>query len=335
MQQLYKLSIIVLAAAMQACASVSYTAYTFERLRPADYVLPQNCDTIVIMNSLPSATARDLSGNTSAEVKSCMRNLPDIGNVFFAREVNNSKFVHIAIEGKTFEYKILPTKIDSICRARSAQAVISLRDYSVDTQSVYSVDRDDIVRLDNQIIITAQYAFMLPDGRWRDFELRVDTVGWIVRGASEQDAYRRLPPQKNMYYSAAQRAGENFAEQIVPAWETCSRYIYSSRNRLMTDAAEWVRREQWDNARDLWQEVYLTGSALDRARAAVDLALYYERQDNVGTASIWCSKALDLIQSGQCPKLETRVVNTAEALFVELMERQDEIVLLDKQMIIQ
>lgn len=330
-----KLIVIAIAAMLQACASVSYTAYTFERLRPADYVLPPNVDTIVIVDCMTPSTVVMPAGTTSAEEIKCLRHMPTSTTVFFAREVNNSKFVNIALEGKYFDYQSTLVKADSICRARSAQAIIALREYRVSTDVEYSIGSDNLVLMDNRVIIEAQYSFVLPDGRWRDFELRVDTIGWLVRGLTEQDAHRLRPKLSSMYSSAAYRAGENFAGQIVPVWETCSRYIYSSRNNLMTSAAEWVKRNQWDNARDLWQQVYTSASSADKARAAVDLALYYERLDQVRMASIWCSKALDIIQSGQCPKLEERVVNTAQELFDELMERRDEIELLDKQMITQ
>lgn len=80
-------------------------------------------------------------------------------------------------------------------------------------------------------------------------------------------------------------------ESLVPDWRQAERYYYIAGNYLIKLAVDRMRQDDWEGAARYWEKAYETGNKVNRYRAAVNLALYYERQDRPALALQWIEKA--------------------------------------------
>ena len=95
--------------------------------------------------------------------------------------------------------------------------------------------------------------------------------------------------------------GSSFAatlpvKHILPTWKSVTRYYYASGAVEMRDAAVYVRENNWDEARKLWEQVYGRKNEKMKMRAAYNIALCCEMKDNLQEAKEWLDKAAEIAE---------------------------------------
>ena len=105
------------------------------------------------------------------------------------------------------------------------------------------------------------------------------TYGKIIKDASE---YAATLPMK----------------QLLPHWQEIYRTYFDGGRVEMRDAGVYVREQNWEEAARIWQKVYDNKKGSIRMRAAYNLAIYYELQNEFERASEYLEEATRCVKAG-------------------------------------
>lgn len=85
---------------------------------------------------------------------------------------------------------------------------------------------------------------------------------------------------------------------LIPYWKEQNRNYFDGGDVDMRDAGIYVREQEWGKAAELWQKVYETKKGKKRMRAAYNLAVYHEMQDEFEQAKKYLDVAASLAEEG-------------------------------------
>ncbi len=127
-----------------------------------------------------------------------------------------------------------------------------------------------------------------------------DSIFWEDYGGTAVEAISGLISDKEVIKEASDFAGTVPVKSLVPMWKTDKRYIYTGGSVQMRDAAVYVRENSWDNAYELWNQVYnATKKGKKKMMAALNIAVYYEMKDSIDLAEKWANKAQQLAMDAE------------------------------------
>ncbi len=311
---------------LSACNSISYTPYTFEQLRAADYTLPSDVRKVVVSScaqiNVADSTYYNTSPSYNAERMQYANYMPAFVSAVLADKLNQSSYLQAEIDAQYHTYDSLLSNAATICNTHNADAMLIVTNCNY-SGYVAMPNEEDVVMIS---AMQTNLQFVTPQGQTRSFETQHDTLTWLL---NEEN---KFPPYKEIYYSIAEQTGIHIAIQIVPSWETRKRAIIGTSTRALADATNWTLANEWDKAKDIWASVAQNGTSTDKVCATIDLGLYYERIDDVHEAAMWFSKALDLIEQESKNVTVQSLKPSVEMLFRRSVDRQYEKILLDKQM---
>ena len=99
-------------------------------------------------------------------------------------------------------------------------------------------------------------------------------------------------PQRRLYSASKNLAGK-LTLLLAPYWERSERVIYSGLDTSMKHAFAYSTKDKWEDAIDIWKNVYQNNKNLkQRGKAATNIALAEEMRDNFDAALEWIEKAL-------------------------------------------
>ncbi len=158
--------------------------------------------------------------------------------------------------------------------------------------------------------VVSNWALQMPNGQYQLFSYN-DTLYWEAEADSRDAAIGALPNRQEALLDMAQYAGEQFALQFMPTWETVDRYFYENEHTGIVRGIEALTHQRWDEAADIWTTVYAQTTDATKKRdkltcayAAANAAVVYEIMDNLQTAHQWAEKAVEAFAN----------VGTAEAI---------------------
>lgn len=331
------LACIMAAFSLSRCSSTSYHGYSFEVLRPAPYTLPSGMRHVLIASGVgivqsTDSTLAGLDEETLEQITRYEVRMPSIECAVVNDRLNTSGFVQATLLTDTYTARELADSVAILCRRHNADAIIMLDryNYTCDMYIESVADGDRCLTINSAI--ESGFSLLTPQGTVRSFDSQRDTSTWLACGYTNAEIAQQMPKYNEKYYATAEMAAENFVTLIVPEWEKANRYLLSANDRRFIDAIEWTTRDNWQNAQALWSEIYATSTASNKARAAINIALAYERADSPDTAAIWCSKALDILQHDTRREKMKEETDMADAIFRKLMIRIEEKKRLHKQM---
>ncbi len=332
------------AAALSSCASVSYKVVDFDVLRPADYTMPAWADTVLVVDNtanpecvdstMPYENIRQLVSPSTARL---------VGQYVFhalTKDFNQSGYMVMREAGDRY-INLTSDRIDTLLASHPSTVILSLDAIGCksalrfggseyDEESRLTLNCIDIVceTKTQMSLITAPYAKQA-------LSQRTDTI--IFRACDTSMAYiaTHFPSIVSRYQQQGTDVGHKYAEALLPSWERVYRSLYVTTTQDMVAAATWVDQGDWDEAKNLWTRAASESKKKpERVRASLNMALAYEREDNPTAASMWCSKALDIIDSCDSKTAEelSSEKKRAESMFDYLMQRMLEKNDLDKQM---
>ncbi len=157
--------------------------------------------------------------------------------------------------------------------------------------------------------LVSKWTLQFPDGRTQPFVFN-DTLYWENIATSRYDAINALPNRQQALLDMSRYAGEQFAQQCVPQWETVDRYLYEDESEGVKRGLDAFYRKRWNDAITLWTNFYEQPTTttkkktqMSRAYAAANIAVTYEIEDKLTEAIAWTDKAIETFAR----------VNTAEA----------------------
>jgi len=164
------------------------------------------------------------------------------------------------------------------------------------------------------------------------FYNKYDTVYWNTRQLSNVDVYnlknakKILPERKDAILNAADIAGTNFAELLIPHWIEVQRMYYKSGHVELKKAEELVKQNKWLEAAEIWKKNVNNKNKSIAAKSMFNLALACEIEGNIDAAIDWVVKSFQVYKT----KNEEHYFNTQDYLKI-LQQRQLDIRVIDMQ----
>ncbi len=132
---------------------------------------------------------------------------------------------------------------------------------------------------------------IIPGGTIKDVVV-ADTMEWYGYGASPSLARLDLPDMELCLSEAMYVLSRKAINYFVPHELVVERYIFNTGHPAMSDAYRYWENEQYDEASYVWEYVYDEAQNKGRkAKAAANLALYYELKDNYNKALTYATES--------------------------------------------
>jgi hypothetical protein len=120
---------------------------------------------------------------------------------------------------------------------------------------------------------------------------RLDTIQWIEPVYSLKEAKRILPPRKDAVLNAADIAGSDFAEFLVPHWIEVDRIYYYPGNAELKKTEDLITQNQWLEAAKIWKKNTTNTNKHVAAKSMFNLALACEMNGEMDAAIDWAVKS--------------------------------------------
>ncbi len=122
----------------------------------------------------------------------------------------------------------------------------------------------------------------------------VDRKFWEKHADSQSSARRKIPTKREAVNEGGAFAGYMYASRISPTWATEYRIYFRKGNEQIREAYQFVRKNNWKNAFELWTLACQDQNPKNSAYAYHNIAVYYEFNDNIPQAIENAYKAYDL-----------------------------------------
>jgi hypothetical protein len=325
------LGIVFFCLLLGGCASI-YSVVEFEVLEPATVRFPEQVQQLIILNRAPltpdvwdevnqeELDARQLvlldtliNNNLDRGILEVLRNSP-IQRFQYPIWLSDRRTDTIALENRMLTRR----EVDNICDTIGGDAIISMEYYVVGLLEHYEYFRDNPTEIQNryfEVHNKIKWNIHLP-GRPTPFDSYVtaDTLyypsiengTWVGTYVSGPDMIRDL------FYESGYRYGM----YLVPVWITTTRYLYRGKEDALKMAIRRTDAGDWETAYSIWEEMSESPDSVAAAKAVYNLAIYYELEDQLDTASIMVDRALELdsleLARNYREELDVRLLNRKE-----------------------
>ena len=135
--------------------------------------------------------------------------------------------------------------------------------------------------------------------------IKTDTIKWSEPAYNLAQSKRNLPPRKDAVLNAADIAGSNFAEFLVPYWMEVDRMYYKSGQIEMKKTNELIKQNRWLEAAEIWKKNTTNKNKKIAAKSMYNMALACEMNGDMDAAIDWTVKSFyarhkDMYHSGAC-----------------------------------
>lgn len=318
------------------CAG-TYSLVEFEVLEPATIRFPDEVDQLLILNRSP-VTFKVLSPENREGLErkelwildTLVSNNVMRGLLYVLRNspVKRYQFPIFLSERRLdtlFQQDLLLTKreVASLCERAGTDAVVSLERYSLDLEEhydFYSAGDDgvaDVAVVRNHYYIFSNridWAVYLPLNP-RPFD-EYTTIDTLYFSRISEGVFQGAPSSAEMIRELFYESGLKYGRYLVPVWAHASRTLFKGDGKLLRTAARHTRRGEWEQAFALWDELGESGDSTLAAKAFHNMAVYYELEDQLDSASLMIDRAL------ACDSLEM-VIFYREEMDIRLMNRRE------------
>jgi hypothetical protein len=216
------------------------------------------------------------------------------------------------------EDKVLTRReVDNICDTIMGDAIISLEFYSVGIDQHFDYYRDAPDEIQNhyyEVSNSLIWNIHMP-GSPRPFDSysMVDTLFFsaIINGE-----FQTIIPGVDMLRELFYTSGYKYGSYLVPVWNPASRVLYKGKNDSLKLAGKHTDKGDWESAYSIWNNMTILDDSALVAKAYHNMAVYYELEDNLDSASI----LLDLALAHDSLAIDTVY---REELDVRLLNRKD------------
>lgn len=168
-----------------------------------------------------------------------------------------------------------------------------------------------------------------------------DSIFWEEMGNGEASVRARLISENDLIKQASEFAGTVPVKRLLPHWKTANRYLFQGWSVNMRDAAVYAKEGNWAEAVQLWKKNFEAKKGKQKMYSAYNIAMGYEMQDSIDTATEWALKAQQIAREiSKVDKKEKDEISDSTisyyiliSLYVdELQERKEGLTRLKAQM---
>jgi len=323
--------LLVLGLGLQGCAGI-YSVVEFEVLEPATVSFPDQVSQLLILNRAPLSfnvfSEEDREGMNKRQLlilDTLISNNINRGLLHVLKQSPIERF-HMPIwlderRGDTAlmeDLVLTKREVAAMCDYMSGDAVISLEFYSMDLDSNYDYYTDAPVVQNHyyQVSNMVKWFIYLP-GNPRPFDKysMADTLYFpdIIDGQVMESATTLQMIRESFF-----KSGIKYGRYLVPVWIQASRSLYKGKEDSLRRASKLTDRGEWEQALSIWENLAAAEDSTLVSKALNNMAVYYELEDNLDTASILVNQALEYdsleIVRFYREELDTRLENRKEVI---------------------
>ncbi|MDO4462165.1 MAG: DUF6340 family protein [Bacteroidia bacterium] len=317
------------------------SSYRFDTLKPAPYTLPKSVDTILIANCVPSTIWSDTSKfdkKLANDIVNSEKHLPKMLCTMASTTISQDMYLYSKIFTRSISLSNLCELADTICSTNNCDAILALRDLEYKVECDTTIVSNTLNETHFYVEYKAQWCMVFPNGIYKDLDIIADTTAFndlhlflkngevVMNEYYDNNIVSQVNPMRYAYL-ASEDIADNLSAQLTPAWETKERTLFYTPCFNFQSSLEAIKNNDWEKARATLYSIYEKDRTRNKIRAALDLSLSFEREDNIKAALIWCFKAQDLIKNNKSTMGEY-----AKDLSASLEKRLAELKKLDKQM---
>jgi tetratricopeptide (TPR) repeat protein len=209
-------------------------------------------------------------------------------------------------------------EVDNICDTIGGDVIISLEYYYAGLKERTEYYRDAPKEVQNsyyEAFNKLKWNIHLP-GSPTPFNSYVtaDTLFFpeVIDGSYVGPNPTGLEMVRNLFYDS----GFKYGTYLVPVWNQTSRTLYRGKGEYLREAAKHTDMGDWETAYTIWRDLSFSADSTLAAKAWHNLAIYYELEDRLDSASIMLDRALKLDQLDVMQMyredLDVRILNRSE-----------------------
>ncbi len=338
------LYIFFLGLFMTSCQSVSFL--TIEVKRPAEIVIPESVQNVVIVNN--SEDQPDDFGHTVYKFRSKEENpklktagMADLFTQELAKRLNALQWFRVYQQKpehstKTFleELPLNHSQIKEISDSTHADLIISLDRFIIETLIKLSVSNEQglyRITMDGRAYPTLRLYDVNKDRSIYTLRQQ-DSLFWEVYDITAEQAVNRFPAPLYCFQDMVVYGVDRMMKKLVPYTESVDRLYFIAGNLNLHDAATYVKQNRWDDAASIWEYEYKHSQRKKiQAFTATNLALYYEISDKFDDAIEWAEKASLHFQQMKSTAAQSESERLVQYIR-ELKQRKGEAVKLEEQL---
>lgn len=284
--------ILVFSMIMVSCSSIE--VLTYDQLCPAEVNFPYQIKNIGVVNNMPSRSVP--KGNIIAlgELEGYGKMVTEelAGCLADSRYFNQVIICDSALQSTGYTEPLSAEESADLASMLGVDMLVSFERFRM------NIEKTEYYHPDWQISIPVLKVRLLPIVR-----LYVPGREQALITLSKSDTlYFDLSSrisEKELMQEASKHVASVMANKIVPYWETTNRIYFDGGGVEMRDAGVYVNEGNWNEARELWiqlYERYKKGNI--KFRAAFNISLSYEMTGEIDKAIEWLSKASELVTAG-------------------------------------
>lgn len=194
-------------------------------------------------------------------------------------------------------------QVEEICNQHGADALVTLDVFDSNTQTRNYFKTEQQKRSDGTVVnVTTHYAEsnVTVNTGWRFYDLKRKVIIDEYRSSSNQlftsrgntpaEALGRMMAKRDMLKQVGTLGGNHYGARISPTWITVQRTFYKKGSDNMKNAKTRAKFNDWEGAAEIWRNV-INNEPKNAGKASYNMALYYERIDDLDEAMNWAKKA--------------------------------------------
>jgi tetratricopeptide (TPR) repeat protein len=305
--------LIITAGLLSSCAGIRY--FTIETHEPAQVTLPDNINSILIVNNVvqqPDEIGHNIKKIGSKDFERTNANA-DSAAIYYtealAQFLNEENFYDSVMlydkplrNDKDFwkQRPIFPEKMNQLRDQSGADAILSLDKLIVQTNRDDQFIQQGYTYGKMKGLIQSVIHVYLPtmDGKLPLVQFN-DSLTW--EGFDIQDSYAYadflLPSREEAIKQLAVYAAEKMTYVFSPHWVLQDRWYYTLPNTPMRQGEVYAKDNKWMEAIERWEFFYnMEKNENKKAKAANNIALAYEMLDDMDNASKWINISENLFK---------------------------------------
>jgi len=285
--------------------------------RPADITINKDIQNVVIVNrSRPSKNnlvGNIVEGLISGEgigsdrkgAEYCVEGLSDMLNSSERFSLKNEGGIELKGTGtSSFPIPLAWSEVKSICGSYDGDALLVLETFDSDSRVLVGPPVVRTRKVKGIKVKELRYPstlIMEVESGWRIYDVNKEKIidenkyleikefnSW---GSSPEQAQYNLPSKRIAIKQAGIQAGEKYGFRISPIWLKVNRTYYIGKYEDLKNAKEYVIREDWDSAIEIWLPLTEDEDLKIANRAAFNMALASEINGKLKTAIDWARNA--------------------------------------------
>jgi len=154
-----------------------------------------------------------------------------------------------------------------------------------------------------QVINKTKWTFLLPDDTLAADIYYNDTVHFDGQDYNCESMLVDMPSGDELLYDACYRTGNRVGTFISPWWNAdVLRILFTGPNKELRNAANLIIKDQWGEAALIWNRLSEDTNRKLASRASFNIALAFERDDDLNQAASWVAYADSLFSNSRTAK---------------------------------